>query len=247
MTKELSGSKLYEMIKNNVSSDTEVVVGLAMNGGKTMSWHATKSRNNESAYNFSICKDNNWTNIGTTTSANALTYLPWDCVSLQPYSSETRGGVSSDTDRPEYQYDAEFKSLTNSLGYMIDFVDTNAPQAKIYLYMPWNEVGTSDSSLVINSGMDGYKKVVDTLVNTTYKGTKSGRTVEAVIPVGTAVQNAKTTYLALLKHSKGENAVSLAHDNNYGMQRDGGHLSLLIGRYMASMNICKDTYAKRKC
>lgn len=87
--------------------------------------------------------------------------------------------------------------------------------------------------------MDGYNKVVNTLVNTHYKGTTSGRTFEAVIPVGTAVQNAKTTYLALLKHSKGENAVSLAHDNNYGMQRDGGHLSLLIGRYMASMTFAK--------
>ncbi len=241
MSNELSGSKLYEMIKNNVDKDTEVVVGLAMNGGKTMSWHATKSRNDESVYSFSICKDNKWTGVGTTTSAKALTYLPWDYVTLQPYATETRSGESADVaaDRPEYKYDAEFKSLTNSLGYMIDFVDTNAPQSKIYLYMPWNEVGTEDASLKINSGMDGYNNVVKTLVNTTYTGTTSERTFEAVIPVGTAVQNAKTTYLALLKYSKGENASSLADDNNYGMQRDGGHLSLLIGRYMASMTFAK--------
>ena len=239
MTNELSGSKLYDMLKANVPADTEVVVGLAMNGGKTMSWHATKSRNNESVYSFSVCENGAWRGVGTTTSANALTYLPWDYVSLQPYAAETRSGESASTDRPEYQYDAEFKTLTNSLGYMIDFVDTNAPQSKVYLYMPWNEVGTNDASLTINSGMDGYNDVVNTLINTQYKGTTSGKTFEEVIPVGTAVQNAKTTYLALLKYSKGESASSLAHDNNFGLQRDGGHMSLLLGRYMAAMTFAK--------
>lgn len=229
------GSKLYEMLQTALGDDVEILIGLCMNGGKTMGWHATQAKNNTASYTFVKCENNVWSTVAnSTTSAYALAYTDWDAVSLQPYSTETTTGQVSASEQAVT--DAEFYKLFDSTNYMIDYVDKYAPQAKIYFYMTWR-----GQRVGLNAGLNAFYNGVTYMIDPVFSGPYSGRKLNGVIPVATAVQNARSTYLALLNYNSGAEpdlsnpALSQKNDINIGLHRDSEHLSLNIGRYMASL------------
>ena len=132
---------------------------------------------------------------------------------------------------------------------MLHYVHCYAPSAKTYLYMTWQE--TSDNKQ-LNAGAADYAKIVENLVTKAgnyvgqYKNddgsiTRTEEKFTGVIPVGTAIQNERTSYLALLSHN--ENAipgsVNLTSDPVRGLQRDSGHLSFNVGRCTAALTFAK--------
>lgn len=229
------GSKLYEMLQTALGDDVEILIGLCMNGGKTMGWHATQAKNNTAQYTFVKCENNVWSTVAnSTTSAYALSYTDWDAVSLQPYSTETTTGQVSASEQAVT--DAEFYKLLDSTNYMIDYTDKYAPQAKIYFYMTWR-----GQRVGLNAGLSAFYNGVTYMIDPVFSGPYSGRKLNGIIPVATAVQNARSTYLALLDYNSGAEpdlsnpALSQKNDINIGLHRDSEHLSLNIGRYMASL------------
>ena len=248
----MTASRLQQMLQN-AYPDKNVIVGLCYSGGKTMAWHYDKAMKRTSDYSLRIAagKDGMWTSAGTMSSAKALGYTDWDVVSLQPYATETRTGIGANYDGEKYdgkpityQY-----SLDESLGYMLHYVHCYAPSAQTYLYMTWEEVRDNTK---LNAGADNYAKIVENLVSKAgkyvgqYKDddgsiTVTGEKFTGVIPVGTAIQNERTSYLALLSHN--ENAipgsVNLTSDPVRGLQRDGGHLSFNVGRCTAALTFAK--------
>ena len=247
----MTASRLQQMLQNAYPKK-DVIVGLCYSGGKTMAWHYDKAMKRTSDYSLRIASgDGTWTSAGMMSSAAALSYMDWDVVSLQPYAAETRTGIGANYDGERYngkpityQY-----SLDESLGYMLHYVHCYAPSAKTYLYMTWQE--TSDNTQ-LNAGADNYAKIVENLVTKAdkyvgqYKNddgliTKTEEKFTGVIPVGTAIQNERTSYLALLSHNEKAipGSVNLTSDPVLGLQRDSGHLSFNVGRYTAALTFAK--------
>ena len=220
------GSRLYEMLKN-AYPDKKIVVGLAANGGKTLSWHYQRALNNEAVEGFRVVEGGSWRNVGTYTLANALEWADWDVVTLQPYSPEPTTGAGG-TNHSES--DIVSKSLTETVPGMVEIVAEHAPAAKdnIYLYAHWSS--SSDYSK-LNVGSVDFEKSVTNLITAKYTGIKD------VIPVGTAIQNERNTYLAYLNHNVDvpTNEVKIENDRMAGLLRDGGHLAYNVGRYTAAL------------
>ena len=265
-------SRLQQMLQN-AYPDKDVVVGLCYSGGKTMAWHYDKALKGASAYSLRIAKgDGTWTSAGNMSSAAALSYMDWDVVSLQPYAKETREGTGynySDNDKGEESYNNSYityeYTLDESFGYMLHYVHCYAPSAQTYLYMTWQEVSDNTN---LNAGADDYAKIVENLVTKSerYYGhyfkdsagkisdskaagaqeTKTDEHFADVIPVGTAVQNERSTYFALLAHNVEaiSGSVNLTSDPVRGLQRDSGHLSYNIGRYTAALTFAQKLTGK---
>ena len=225
-------SRMYTMLKN-AYPDKHVTVGLCYSGGKTMAWHWDKAQNNKAEYSFRVIDDEKpewYAGIpGTVTSAQALEWADWDVVSLQPYGSETTTGVGGGYDtstEEQYQY-----KLTVSVPGMMNYVKSHAPGARQLLYMTWQAASAASK---LNEGADGYDKIIEQLINTEYR--LEGGDPITVVPVGTAIQNERNTYLGLIKKPLPEGeTITIATDPVYGLQRDSGHLSLNVGRYTAAL------------
>ena len=242
----MTASRLQQMLKN-AYPDKNVIVGLCYSGGKTMAWHYDKAMKRTSDYSLRIASgDGTWTSAGMMSSAKALGYTDWDVVSLQPYADETRTGTGANyhDEKDTYRY-----SLDESLGYMLHYVHCYAPSAQTYLYMTWEEVKDNTQ---LNAGAEDYAKIVENLVTNAdnyvgkYKNadgtvTITGETFTGVIPVGTAIQNERTSYLALLSHNETAipGSVNLTSDPVRGLQRDSGHLSFNVGRCTAALTFAK--------
>ena len=136
---------------------------------------------------------------------------------------------------------------------MLHYVHCYAPSAKTYLYMTWEEVRDNTQ---LNAGAEDYAKIVENLVTKAdkyvgqYKNDdglitvteeKFTGVIPGVIPVGTAIQNERTSYLALLSHNETAipGSVTLTSDPVRGLQRDSGHLSFNVGRYTAALTFAK--------
>ena len=136
---------------------------------------------------------------------------------------------------------------------MLHYVHCYAPSAQTYLYMTWQEVSDNKQ---LNAGAADYAKIVENLVTKAgsyvgkYKNKNADGSVSftvtsekftGVIPVGTAIQNERISYLALLSHNETAipGSVTLTSDPVRGLQRDSGHLSFNVGRYTAALTFAK--------
>jgi hypothetical protein len=75
-----------------------------------------------------------------------------------------------------------------------------------------------------------------------YQGTETGKRFTDLVPVGLSIQNARTTYLALLAYNTSaylDKTLNYTTDGQIGLQRDQGHLSYNIGRYIAALTFAE--------
>ena len=136
---------------------------------------------------------------------------------------------------------------------MLHYVHCYAPSAQTYLYMTWQEVSDNKQ---LKAGAADHAKIVENLVTKAgsyvgkYKNKNADGSVSftvtsekftGVIPVGTAIQNERTSYLALLSHNETAipGSVTLTSDPVRGLQRDSGHLSFNVGRCTAALTFAK--------
>jgi len=97
---------------------------------------------------------------------------------------------------------------------LVAWIHENAPQAKIYFHETWAYSPTSSHGGFVNYGRD--QMTMFNAILAAVKPAVEDNNLDAVIPSGTAIQNARTT--------------SLGDD----LTRDGFHLDYRIGRYIAS-------------
>ena len=134
----------------------------------------------------------------------------------------------------------EFSKVEDSAPYMLDLFAKYAPQADAYLYLVWFASIDRDR---LNAGASEFQQIAQsTAVIETYVGKESGKGFKGVVPIGAAIQAAKTTYLAFLDYNaeasvSGEDPVKA--DVQMGLQRDVVHMSLVIGRYIAGLTAAK--------
>lgn len=227
-------SQLYNLIKSMVADDVFVQIGVLYSGAKTAAWHATVAESGSEAYTFYLINDDTngiWKSYSDYTSREGLTYDAWDYVTLQPYGNEALTG-SIDVSGAVYSDGTvaaeKFYSLTASIPYLIDCINVWCGTAEIYYYMTWSNYHAA----ALNGGLTNYNKMLGVAKSAIeYKGTESGRGFDGFIPVGTAIQNARSTYLGLQYYV--DEGDSFNHVK--GLQRDNVHLNTTVGRYIAGL------------
>ena len=234
-------SMLYNIMKSMVGDNCKITIGLLWSGGVTMGWHASAAEKNTEMSFFHASDTSKWTYAGAYTTTNAMKFTDWDIVVLQPYGLE----MSEDYSAPVSGLDNKFMKVSASAPYMLDFIAKNIPGAKAYLYLPMLSLREN----TIGAGLSDFRTYAKNAVTISgYKGTESSLGFSGVIPVGTAVQAARGTYLGALGFNKdiavGTAYIETTDDPNFGLQRDTVHLSFSIGRYIANLTAAETLIPK---
>ena len=233
----------------------DVNLGHLYSGGKTVAYYANCARNETSnsydygegdfdtespraqednsasgQYSLTYLKstgdDVAFTSQGVKTIEDAMEDMDWDIVIIQGHDVEQ-------------MYEGEYhEAFVANLNYLTNYIKSFDPSVEIGYYMTWQrnqEIGTGR----INGYWQMMQKVVEKNDNVSF-----------VIPVGTAVENARTTFLGELKYEStgsnftkvnlltGENmSGTMGNDNNSGLQRDNTHMSAVVGRFLAGYTI----------
>ncbi|MCQ2456101.1 MAG: DUF4886 domain-containing protein, partial [Clostridia bacterium] len=236
-------SMLYKIIKSMVGDGCKVDIGLCWSGGVSLGWHATKAKSGAAEYTFlNISDDTNgrWQILGSSdvSSKYALEYTDWDVVVLQPYGQEVKSKTGKSS---ESAVTAAYRQLSGSVPYMLDYVAEHAPGAEVYLYQIFVMYSTPVDVLTKTAKEFGYIQA-NTIAAESCTGTNSGKKIAGIIPVGTAVQNARSTYLNDLWNGAeaiANSTIDPIYDPMEGLLRDRCHLTFNVGRYIANLTFAE--------
>lgn len=180
----------------------KVILGYPYKGGTTLEMHMGYINAKNPIYNYrKIDAEGAYTAQANTTFDVGLKDEAWDYVVIQ--TDHNYSGV----------YSHYFPFLTDLMNY----VKTNGKNhnPKFFLYMTWAYDASStykDFPLYNNDQMTMYNAIIDCA----YRAAEQAG-INTVVPAGTAVQNARTTYI-------GQN-----------MNRDGYHMNFEYGRYLVGL------------
>jgi len=217
--------------KAMLGEDARVNVHLAINAAKTVAWHASQAYFDEASYKYRYTTEETngqWVSEDEPLSklSDLIQTEEWDVVTLQSFYPEANTGNAAGLEGEHVDY----LTMDASIPAMLDYIDRYAPEAKIYYYMVWQKTEDTQN---LDAGREGFEQILaQTKVLTQYAGTNSGRRFDGVIPVGAAIQNARSTYLGLINYdSDGERII--------GLQRDSVHLAYTFGGYIAALTFAE--------
>jgi len=228
-------SMLYKMMKSMIG-DRKLTIGLGWSGGKSIAWHATTYENGGDILFFHADETSTWTYAGDFSHKEIFDYTDWDAVVLQAFGMELTGDASQSIEGVS----PKFVKTSVSFPYMLDRIAENLPGARAYLYASplWSNETAVTTAMDEMRVVAGYCQTLEA-----YKGTESSLGFTKLIPGATAVQAARSTYLATLEYNKelalGNGIISLEDDAQLGLQRDGAHLSFSVGRYLANLLVAE--------
>lgn len=178
----------------------EVVLGNLYIGGCSLDTHYSHARAGDGAYTYYKTTNGTWTNTKNTTMLKGIKDEEWDIITLQQ-TSKTCGLPAS----------------YSNLAALVAYVEANKPaSARIVWHMTWAYQQDSTHSSFPNYNKD-QMTMYNMIISTTAQCVDTISSISSVIPVGTAIQNARTGFLG---------------DT---LTRDGYHLSYNIGRMLAGM------------
>ena len=169
-------------------------------GGCTLDTHASHAKTNDIAYTYWVNSNGSW-RTKQYRMGDALSEQNWDFVSLQQASGSSG-----------------MKDTYNELGYLVDYVKEKAPNAQIVWNMTWAYQQNSNHSEFYKYDHNQetmYEMIVDSVKSCVI----TNDNIKIVIPNGTAIQNARSSYIG---------------DT---LTRDGYHLSFDFGRYIAGLTL----------
>ena len=195
----------YEVATSAGIPASNVTVADIYIGGCSLDTHWSNAQNNSASYDFRIDKQGSPTTAsGKVTMEYAIKYTDWDFITMQQASGSS--GLPS-----------AYSNLDNLIRYVKNLA-TN-PNVKLVWHQTWAYQQNST-----HGDFAKYDKNQTTMYNailSTMQSQVLGKDLVAIIPNGTAVQNARTSFIG---------------DN---LTRDGYHLNLQYGRYIASLNLVK--------
>ena len=190
---------LYQ-IANDLGVDN-VVLGNLYIGGCSLKTHYTNASANNASYEYHKNSTGSWVTTSSQTMLDGIKDEDWNLITLQQVSQES-GRTSS------------FEPYLTDLISYINANKTN-PYAKIAWHQTWAYAGDST-----HSGFANYSNDQMTMYNAIASASQAVDaydSIDFVIPAGTAIQNARTSFMG---------------DT---LNRDGYHLDYYIGRYIAGL------------
>ena len=176
-------------------------------GGCTLEYHTIHAKNDMYVYDYQINKSNKWYAVQDYLMSDAIRSQNWDYISIQQASGDS--GIES--------------TYSEDLEYLIGYIKQLCPNAKLIWNMTWayQQDCTYDPFLKYDRDQ---MKMYNSIVTTVEKMIKPRDDIYTIIPIGTTIQNARTSYIG---------------DT---LTRDGFHLSYEYGRYLAGLTFfCKLT------
>lgn len=187
---------LYELAQ---SDGINLIIGNMYIGGCSLERHVKNLRGDIPDYEYRKIVDGNRTNTRNFTLEKALADEQWDYVSFQQCSPLS----------------GKYDSYVASLPELVAFVRARVPKnAKFLLHMTWAYSKDSKHSAFADYDKDQMKMYTQ-IVEANKKAAKLVG-IKTIIPCGTAIQNARTSFVG---------------DH---LNRDGYHLDKMIGRYTAA-------------
>lgn len=189
----------------NIADDCgveEILLGNAYIGGAPLNLHWDNAENNLPAYTYYKNTYNEWIEQNHETILNIIKDEDWDIITLQQRSAFS--GIT-------HTYEPY---LTN----LINYVNSNKKNAnaKLYWHMTWAYEAGCD-----HPGFSDYNcdqmQMYNSIVNAIKQLIIPNDEFIDFIPSGTAIQNARTSYIGDI------------------LTRDGYHLSYNLGRFIAGM------------
>ncbi len=184
------------------SAGVKVYLGNLYIGGCSLETHLLNAQGDEAAYNYRVNSKGIWRMNPYNTMYMGIEDQDWDYISFQQVS-----GLSGIKD-----------SYNPSLDSLLKLVSKKANKtAKFVWHMTWayqNYTGNGDFLKYNRDQMYMYEQIVDAVTSVIVPNKK----FQAIIPSGTAIQNARTA--------------ACIGDT---ITRDGCHLSLDLGRYVAGL------------
>lgn len=180
----------------------EIVLGNLYIGGCSLSTHLSNLKGNKGAYTYYTNTSGSWKSTSGKKISDAVTSDDWDFISIQQVS-----GYSGVAD----SYDV--------LTEILDIVEPLNPSARLVWHMTWaykTGSGHSDFSKYDKNQMTMYNAIINAVQTKILAEDR----IEIVIPAGTAIQNARTSY----------------YGDNF--TRDGYHLND-FGRFIGSLTFVK--------
>lgn len=177
-----------------------IVLGNLYYGGCKMSQHVSFGTSDSASYTYYKNTQGTWTSTSSTKMSQAIADEDWDIITLQE-SSKTCGVASA--------YEESFTDFVN-------LVRLQNSDATLMWNMTWAYQQDSTHSSFPNYGNDQmtmYNMIVDCVEDYILREKR----ISYVIPVGTAIQNARTSFIG---------------DH---ITRDGYHLNMQFGRYLAAL------------
>lgn len=176
------------------------IIGNMFIGGCSLERHVKNARDNAPAYAYrEIGTDGKKREKGKMSLETVLADEDWDYVSLQQASP----------------FSGMYETYEASLPELIEYVKARLPKkTKLMLHQTWAYASTSRHSGFKNyncNQLTMYQAIADAVK----KAAKANK-IKIVIPSGTAIQNARTSFIG---------------DH---LNRDGYHLDVKIGRYTAA-------------
>jgi len=177
-----------------------LIVGNMYIGGCSLETHWNNALSNAAAYSYRKITEGDTVVVASQTLSAGITDENWDIITFQQVSQYS--GLLS----------TYFPYLTNLVQH-VKSLATN-PEVRFALHQTWAYASNSTHSGFVNYNNNQeqmYRAIVETV-----NSAASQVDIDIVIPAGTAIQNARTSYI-------GDNFC-----------RDGYHLSYGIGRYTAA-------------
>ena len=239
---------------NQYDFPADIHFGHLFSGGKTLAYYANTARqetNNSNVYGNGALDTESpraWeSSEGGNTYTNSLTYYTWDNNQPTFASQGTKSIAYAMNDQDwdiviiqghdiEQAYgDKSNKNFQTNLEYLTNYIKSFDPTVEIGWYMTWRRNG--------GEGLARLKAYWETMKNTV----ATNKNVSFIVPIGTAVENARGTYIDQFAYSPvsqsniakvdlltGKSIGStMTPDNNKGIQRDETHMSAVVGRFLA--------------
>ena len=189
------------------------VIGNAYRGGWSLAAHWKDASTRAADTEYRKVVNGRRTNLGKRTIKDIVTDEPWDVITLQQ--------VSQEAGREE--------SYEPSLSLMIGYVKALATNDSVRLGFHQTWAYAQDSN---HGGFAYYDRnqflMYASIVAAVEEAMQNHRgDLQFYIPVGTAIQNARTTELA-------DPVIGESQPVNRELTRDGFHLNYTIGRYIAA-------------
>ena len=177
----------------------DISLGNLYIGGCEIQRHVDNMKNDAPLYEYRTNTQNKWENEVEYHLKDGVCQQAWDVISMQQGS-----------------HDSGLKETYKALPELIEFVRSKCGQVKLAWHMTW--AYQQDTT---HFGFANYqceqKKMYDAILDAVKSCVLSTNEFSVLFPVGTAIQNARTSYLG---------------DT---LTRDGFHLTIPYGRYIAAL------------
>ncbi len=239
---------------NQYDFPADIHFGHLFSGGKTLAYYANTARQetgNSNTYGVGTYDNDSpraWeSSEGGNTYTNSLTYYTWDNDQTTFASQGTKSIAYAMNDQDwdiviiqghdiEQAYGDKYnKNFATNLEYLTNYIKSFDPTVEIGWYMTWRRNG--------GEGLARLQAYWDTMKNIVEKNDN----VSFIVPIGTAVENARGTYIGQFNYRPESQSniakvdlltgqsigSSMTPDNNNGIQRDETHMSAVVGRFLA--------------